>query len=251
MAEVEVGQYRAKVPEGRSITTNGGVRSAYFEPQGSELWSATATMTPGATITWEGDHGDEAIYIDRGEVRTDDQIVGPGDVVIIEAGVLATIEARTDATLVLFGPKRHEPPTHGAFGPPALEGRGVHVRRAADLPVLPHPGYWRQLYADSTCPTCRITLFSVTGEEGYSTGSHLHSEDEIIHVLEGELQVGRLAVGPNSGLAVPGNQRYGFRARTSFRFLNYRRDVSTYTGTPGSQPVLETVLQAMRNAGGT
>ena len=80
-------------------------------------------------------------------------------------------------------------------------------------------------YTDGTCPTCRITFFSVDGrglDEPHRVGSHVHSHDEIVHVLEGDLQIGQVTVSEGMSVAVPANRRYGFRTPGPFRFLNYQ-----------------------------
>src|SRR5262249_50307035 len=94
-----------------------------------------------------------------------------------------------------------------------------------------------------SCPTCRIAFFRIdsNSEEPWVASSHMHSQDEIIHVLSGALQMGRDTVGAGMSVAIPGNHRYGFRTSGKFAFLNYRSDVSTTTTTPGSEPILETV----------
>ena len=53
-------------------------------------------------------------------------------------------------------------------------------------------------------------------DEPYVVGSHLHSEDEIIHVLSGALQVGPRKVSAGMSIAIPGQQRYGFRTDGAF-----------------------------------
>ena len=40
-------------------------------------------------------------------------------------------------------------------------------------------------------------------------------------------------------VAIPAGRRYGFRTPGAYRFLNYRKDASTYTGAPGTNPVVE------------
>jgi mannose-6-phosphate isomerase-like protein (cupin superfamily) len=127
----------------------------------------------------------------------------------------------------------------------ATDRRGVHVVRAEDAPSISTDDALSVTYlCDGTCPTCRITFLLVYGSglaDGYSASSHLHSEDEIIHVLEGELRVGTLTVPAGTSIAVPANLRYSFRTSQPFRFLNYRADVSTILLKPGSEPILETV----------
>lgn len=96
-------------------------------------------------------------------------------------------------------------------------------------------------YADSLCPTCRINLFHVDRGGPSVSKSHFHSQDEIIHVLTGEIQVGRDAVSAGMSIAIPANVRYGFRAKDPFTFLNYRRDASYVTYGTSSARVLESV----------
>ena len=241
MASVEVTDYSSSQAESvPGCFLEGRVESRVFVPKGSELWSASTKMAAGATVGWGNDHGDQAVYVIDGTIRIDGEECGPGDVVIVESGVLRKLEATTPVDLVQFGSHDPEPPLHGHFGPPEAAHHSVHICRADTVTVQRHPELARELFADSTCRTCRITLFSVKGRTGYKTGSHIHSQDEIIHLLSGELQVGRLTVQDGMGLAVPGNHRYGFQARSDFYFLNYRRDVSSYIRGPGSDPVLET-----------
>ena len=127
----------------------------------------------------------------------------------------------------------------------ATDRRGVHVVRAEDAPSISTDDALSVTYfCDGTCPTCRIGFFLVDGSvlaNGYSASSHLHSEDEIIHVLDGELRVGALKVPAGTSIAIPEGLRYSFRTSGPFRFLNYRADVSTILLKPGSEPFLETV----------
>ncbi len=108
-------------------------------------------------------------------------------------------------------------------------------------------------FSDGTCPTCRVTLFLYDGSvfsDGYVGASHFHSQDEIIHVLEGELHFGPLTVPPDASIAVPRDLRYSFRTSGPFRYLDYRADVSTAVVAPGSEPVVETVDNLLRMGGG-
>src|SRR5262249_3700579 len=75
----------------------------------------------------------------------------------------------------------------------------------------------------------------------YSAASHSHSEDEIIHMLDGTLHVGPVLVPAGASIAVPAHRRYGFRSPGGYRFLNYRAAVSTMTSGAGRDTILETV----------
>ena len=104
---------------------------------------------------------------------------------------------RADAPteLVHVGPVATSAPSGGLFGPADAEGHGVHVIAAQDADAIDFGAFTQVCFTDSTCPTCRINWFRVTGaDEPYVVGSHLHSEDEIIHVLSGSAS-GRPAQG--------------------------------------------------------
>ncbi len=251
MASIQIGNYgKAAAQSLPNCAMSGDVQTRCFTPGDVALWSASVVMAADGSLTWSPKHGDEAVFVVSGTVAVDGRTCTAEDVVIVESDAEATLHATTDATLVLFGPRDTDPPATGEFGPPQPGHHGVHVVHAPDVTASsfgePSDGGRRLGYADSQCPTCRITLFSIEANRGYNTGSHLHSQDEIIHVLHGELQVGRDTVGPEMALAVPGDQRYGFRARTDFRFLNYRRDVSTFLRGPQDEPLLETALPSWR-----
>jgi hypothetical protein len=184
----------------------------------------------------------------EGTLTVDGKTLGPGGALIVEAGV--DTEARVESTteVVHVGPAAAAPPADGLLGGADPAGHGLHVIPAEAANAIEFGAFAQVSFADSTCATCRIALFRVDGtDEPYVVGSHLHSEDEIIHVLSGALQVGPRTVAAGMSLAIAGGQRYGFRTNSAFSFLNYRADVSTVVTTPGSDPHIETV-DALRQA---
>ena len=83
-----------------------------------------------------------------------------------------------------------------------------------------------------------VESFSRNGRN--RSASHSHSEDEILYVLDGEIHVGPVTLEPDMGTAIPGSEVYGFRSGDrGFRFLNYRRDVSTYRSSALKTEALE------------
>jgi hypothetical protein len=209
-----------------------------------------AELDAGAELVWDDDHGDEVVYVVSGGLEIDGTRCGPESSVIVESGVATTARAEAPTRLLHFGPTDAAAPSDGFLGAPARDGRTVHV-------VDEHHGQTLRVesseldsfvryYADSTCPTCRITFFRTVVNTPYVAPSHVHSEDEIIHVLAGELQVGRATVSAGMSMAIPKDLRYGFRASGPFSFLNYRRDISTIVNAPGSEPILEN-LQRTRD----
>lgn len=223
----------------------GDARGARFAPAGYSLWELSGVLEPGATISWGEQHGDHGIVVVEGELRVERDgepavVVGSGGAVVIESDAMARVRAASQVRLLHFGPAADEPPGDGIMGPPLSGSHDLHVHRsAADAPAVGE-GPVTRFFADGTCERCRIALFTVASEEGYVGRSHVHSEDEIIHVLEGTLRVGTLEVGAGSAIAVPAGRRYSFRSAEAFRFVNYRRDVSTFRFARGVEQ-LETL----------
>jgi mannose-6-phosphate isomerase-like protein (cupin superfamily) len=223
----------------------GPAYGALFHPEGYSLWRVVGELGDGAALEWDAQHGDEAIFVEAGLLHSEGTPVGEGSTLIIEAGVPWRVRASGASRIVHFGTVAPTSPSDGVLGPPATEGRGIHVVRPEDAATIHFTGDATSVYfRDSTCPTCRITFFLYDGSifrEGYTGASHFHSEDEIIHVLEGELRAGPLSVVPGAAIAVPREVRYSLRSPGPYRYLDYRADVSTAVVDPGSEPVLETV----------
>jgi quercetin dioxygenase-like cupin family protein len=227
------------------------VRSMLFHPAGYSLWELEAELGAGAELQWHDRHGDEVVFVVDGELGFDTARCGPNAAAIVEAGVATTARALTDAHVLHFGPAAPEPPSWGPLGRARAEGRSVHVidREAAAL-VGDRAGHGSRYYRDSTCETCRVAFFEPFDHGPFVAPSHVHSEDEIIRVLDGELRVGRITLRPGMSIAIPGGARYGFRTPAGYSFLNYRRDASTCVVAPGSPPVLETVESARQSGAG-
>jgi hypothetical protein len=69
---------------------------------------------------------------------------------------------------------------------------------------------------------------------------HSHSQDELIHVLTGQIALGRATLGPGDTLYVQAHRRYTFTGGPDgFSFLNYRPDASLHAVVRGGEPRLE------------
>ncbi len=220
-------------------TLAGAARSALFHPEGYSIWKLTAELAPGAELTWDTAHGDEGLFVISGELECDGKQIGTEGAVIVEAGVPTTVRALAPTSLVHFGPVDQAPPANGPYGPPAAERR-VHVFDAADAAAI-RTGFVTY-YGDGSCSSCRVAMFTVDrrhNPDPSGAGSHKHSEDEIIHVLDGEMHVGPAVIPAGRSVAVPGELRYGYKAPGGLRFINYRRDASTVVFGPGDEPQVE------------
>jgi hypothetical protein len=159
----------------------------------------------------------------------------------VEAGVSTALKVEGPTSLVHLGPADGKVSMGGHLGPPAAEGHGFHVISDRDTQTVVLTQTRMKSYLDGTCRTCRIDLFRIHADNAVKVGSHVHTEDEIIHVLHGEIQSGPLRITPGMALAVPGGIRYGFRSSGPFAFLNYRRNASMVAQGPNEEPREETV----------
>jgi mannose-6-phosphate isomerase-like protein (cupin superfamily) len=222
-----------------TCTVRGGARSALVSFDGFPLWALAGVLDAGTALTWDEGHGDEGVYVVDGSLHVEGRACPAGGAVIVEGQAPAVVAAPAGATVVHFGPVGAEPPADGHYGPPAPPPHAVHVVGPGGVYAAVEPGRDTRMFADSSCPTCRITLFSTGRDEPYVSARHSHSADEILYVLRGEVRFGSRRLGPGDAVAIVGGHRYGFRSGPDgFAFLNYRRDASSQT-TEGDVPRLE------------
>ena len=210
---------------GHAVT--GGARAREVAPAGFSLWMMRAELADGATVGWPEVHGDEAVYVVEGALEIDGRIVPRRGAAIVEADVVTTARAVGPTEVVHMGPVDPAQPTDGVNGPPYPEEHGVHVVGPLGTYANTNGGTDSHYYADSTCETCRLTLLSVGRACEYESEPHRHTQDELIHLISGGINLGRRHLGPGDTLAIGADVRYGFRGDPDgFVFVNYRRDAS-------------------------
>ncbi|MFP8835176.1 pirin family protein [Hydrogenophaga sp. XSHU_21] len=69
----------------------------------SPLFYLHAECDPGACLRLPGGYSEQAVYVARGEVEHDHQVVRPGQLLVFGADTDALITARTQATVFVFG----------------------------------------------------------------------------------------------------------------------------------------------------
>src|ERR1700719_2819293 len=79
-----------------TCVAKGAVASALFHPADYSLWQLSAQLQAGAELTWDGAHGDEALFIVEGSVEADGRQCGADGTVVIEADASGTVRALTD-----------------------------------------------------------------------------------------------------------------------------------------------------------
>lgn len=221
---------------------SGTARVRSVAPDDYSLWMVMIDAAEGSRLRLPEQHGDEAVYVRSGRVRVGDRMCPAGGTVVLESRCDEVIEVVEPSELLHMGPTDPEVPADGLNGPVTEPGAAAHVVGPRGWYELTGPGRESRYYADSTCPTCRLTLLFTSRTGEYVSPTHSHSVDELIHVLRGELHLGSHVLGPGDTLAIEANRRYGFRSPHGFGFLNYRRDASEQTIERGSAPVVEGAL---------
>jgi hypothetical protein len=221
-------------------TVAGSHTARLVSPQPYSTWLISAELGDGATLRWPETHGDEAVYVVSGSLDVQGRICPADGCVVVESGVATTARAIGPTTVVHV--YATEAPADGLYGPPEPVGHTVHVVG---------PGGWyasggrenvvARWFADSTCPTCRVSFFHVARTDGLIKDlPHTHTQDEIIFILGGSVLIGRHEYGPGHALAIPANIRYTLTTGPNgMAFLNYRRDVSTQAYGNVKGPELE------------
>jgi quercetin dioxygenase-like cupin family protein len=217
------------------------LESRRVSPDGFSTWLIRATLADGATLEWDAVHGDEGIYVLDGSLDIDGETCGADGAVVIEAGVSCAARARGTTRIVHVGSYDPTPPVDGLYGAPE-PGKVVHVvGRRGWFASGDRERVDARWFADSTCPTCRISFFHVRLAEGNRKDlPHTHTQDEIIHVLSGSIVFARQEYGPGTSLVIPANMRYSVTTGPDgIGFLNYRRDVSVQGYGTAKDPELE------------
>jgi quercetin dioxygenase-like cupin family protein len=218
----------------------GSVRSRTASPGGASIWMLAAEFDAGSSLSWEARHGDEALFVQQGELSVDGRSCPEGGAVVIEANALPTITAPAPTRLLHMGPRDDAPPEGGLYGPPQPAGGGVHVVGPRGTFEELDDQRETRFFADATCPSCRLWLLYTARNFAFDSQVHSHSQDELIYVLHGEIQLGSLRLLPGSSVFIAANQLYSFRAgEQGFGFINYRRDASEMTTRSTGKKLLE------------
>lgn len=223
-------------------TCMGDVAARLASPAEYPTWLVDADLADGATLQWPDRHGDEAVYVVSGALDVDGRICPADGCVIVEAGVRAAATAVGPTRVVHVGPYDPDQPTDGLYGAPEAAGHHVHVIGAGGwFASGGRENVVARWFADSTCPTCRVSFFHVARTDGFVKDlPHTHTQDEIIYILGGSVIIGRHEYGPGHAIAIPANVRYTVTTGPDgMAFLNYRRDVSTQAYGKVKPPELE------------
>lgn len=218
---------------------DGAARVRAASPASASIWMQQAELEPGARLLFDPEHGDEALYVESGELAFEGRVCGAGGALVIEAGAAPAVEVRRAARVLHMGPSdgRRAPRPESRAPKPGPE---VHVVGPRGVFETREPGRDVRFFADATCPRCSLWLLYTSRTTAYESPVHTHTQDELVHVLHGDIRVGSLAAGPGETIFVAANQPYQFRAGPGgFGFLNYRQAASLMTIRATGQRIVE------------
>lgn len=212
-------------------------RGRAASPPGASIGFCALELDAGSSLRWDAGHGDEALYVESGELEVDGRRCPGGGAIVIEAGAAAAVVARSASRVLQMGARE------GAAAQAQLPQSGapeIHVVGPRGTFEAIEPGRDTRFFADATCPRCSLWLLFTARTFGYESPVHSHSQDELVYVLRGEVRVGSLTAGPGSSIFVAADQPYQFRSGPEgFAFLNYRRAGSRMTIRPTGQVIVE------------
>lgn len=142
--------------------------------------------------------------------------------------------------VIHVGPADPDPPTDGLRGPAESEGRSVRIVGPGGVWATVDDSQRTRFFSDASAPTNRLWLLATDRPQYFESSAHSHSQDELIHVLRGEIRVGRRVVGAGDTLWVAADRRYKlYSGGDGVHFINYRRDASVMTSPNYDGPLLE------------
>jgi quercetin dioxygenase-like cupin family protein len=206
------------------VTTSGAISSKLMSPADYELWLVVSDISEGATLTWDGPHSEQILYVFEGALEVAGQACPAGGAIVIEADVATEVRATAESRIGHYGSRSLTPPDCPINGVPEHSGHGVHVVGPGGLYRFGEratiAGRW---LADGRCATCRAVLFEVARDTPRQGKPHHHSADEIIYVVEGSVKLGALEMFAGSSLCIPGSVRYAEASgENGAVFLNFR-----------------------------
>ncbi|MDE0615635.1 MAG: hypothetical protein OXI32_14570 [bacterium] len=223
-----------------TVEVSGGLTARPVSPDGASLWLIAADLDAGTELRWGTEHGDEAVYVRSGSLAVDRRVCPADGAMVVEAGVAASAIAESDTSILHMGPADSAPPTGGLRGPAESENRSVRVVGPGGVWATVDDSQRTRFFSDASAPTNRLWLLASDRPQYFESSAHSHSQDELIHVLRGEIRVGRRVVGAGDTLWVAADRRYKlYSGDDGVHFVNYRRDASVMTSPNYDGPLLE------------
>lgn len=232
--------------DGLGATGTVATRSVIEPGRPLQLWMHQ--LSPGASLAWQQPKFGHVLFVWKGDVTLDGQPAATGSVIIVEHRANTRIDAGAHGATLLHYHQSEDLP-------PLTEKAGGHVHLRPPTGLFQSRDEMRNctttVWADAHCPTCDLWLHrSAFGSPRPQSEPHMHSEDEIIFVVEGGTIVGKTHH-PGTAIAVDRETIYGFGvAEGGTAFLNFRPSNPFVRMTERGKPTTDWIseLKYMRNA---
>lgn len=190
-------------------------------------------LPDGASIDFNGAPVDHLLFVRKGRLEN----VEPGGTFLIEHGARASLRVSGATTIAHFHRREDRPPS------PSRPGGGVEII-AKDAPQGwdQRTGMLYRIFHDSRRKTSDVWFHRTDFPEGHKGVPHLHTTDELILVIDGEMRVGTQHHPAGTALAIDANTVYSFSAGApSLAFVNFRAEHSERIGVTrnGRTPPME------------
>ncbi len=170
-------------------------------------------------------------YVWEGEVIAGDVRLGAGSSLIAEHGESVTIVGSGEGDALVLTFRGAGPASHGRAG------GHVHLLPADRVPgssELSGPTVGGDMHSDSQCDTCSVWLHAnhfapsePLSPEAAAKGVHSHTEDEVIFITRGAIQLGQKLFPAGTAVAIAGDTMYSIApGPDGMSFINFR------AGTP-------------------
>jgi hypothetical protein len=199
---------------------------AYLEGDKHPLHLHLHRIAPGERLRIGPLATDCVAYVWHGGVEAGGWPMAKGSSAVVEHGQTLEIAGGEGVSEVLTFTAAHPPQS-------PLAGGHVHLLPNERVPSFRDDGDYPvggRMHADSACGTCEVWLHEnhlaggreLTPEEA-ARGIHSHTEDEVIFVIDGQMQLGRKLVGPGTAIAIAADTLYSFNVGPQgLSFVNFR-----------------------------
>ncbi len=172
-------------------------------------------LAPGAAIHLDRPAEDHIFYVVDGELLVGGTPVPPRGAASIGAGAISEVSGGAQGATVLeyVGDAETRPDKPGGC---------VHI---LSQPWMEHTTVSSHaLYFDSSCPNCSVWLHMTRVDKGGATPPHYHTEDEIICVVQGDMNLGTRSIATGGAVGVAKQVVYSFEAGDEgLGFVNFRQ----------------------------
>jgi len=220
-------------------------RSVIRPDQRLVLWAHQ--LAPGSSIHWQSPKFGHVLYVWEGDAQVNETAVDSKSAIVVEHNSDSAVEAGSSGAPILHFHQCES-------DPPMTTKAGGHVHIPPRGGLFSHDDPSRHgtntVWADADCPTCDLWLHkSAFRKARPQSEPHMHNEDEIIFVVDGETIVGKFHP-PGTAIAVSAETIYAFGvAEGGTAFINFRATNPFVKMTERGKPVTDWISErdAMSN----